>query len=430
MKKQSINYLLVTLVLSLCILIYYRTAEGFQTSPVDFTNYTGQLTGIRIKLTATTNQNPTVVFQQLLGNNMSEMEITSMFERCNGDSVLPYYATGIMGSSNEVREMIWPESYQALTSPAVMTAMLSNDNAAIQNAMLSAFPIYNMNFTRNSRLAPVNLVNQNIQTVFNNIYGNLQKNGVILQSVILDNTNEYPRKICANQQAPALSPKINVNANTALIGLTIQSSLAIIFEIFELSQAPQLPTITRLDETGNSVPVDVSALIASVQGGQTSGSSMSQSMQSALSEISVVRTYTISLQQGMPLYGMASSTMFFSQSRIYTQQYSSYFYTGSSYFSDSVIQAYYTQLFIAYNGYMLFRASTIGARNQSSSKPVFNIISYRLSNPAQDYTLGIEGAVAGSSGGGGGISSSNTPSGTTSGSDASLLQSLRNLLCV
>jgi len=427
MKKQSINYLLVTLVLSLCILFYFRDAEGFQTSPVDFTNYTGQLTGIRIKLTANTNGDPTAVFQQLLGNNINESDVQIMFERCNGESVVPYADTSIMGSSPLSSEtgLIWPEAYQAISSPAVITAMASGIPGAMEKAIISVFPNYNVNFTRNSRLAPVTLVNQNIQTVFNNIYGNLQRNGVILQSIILDNTNEYPKKICATNQAPALSPKIIVNANTALISLTIQSSLAMIFEIFKLSQRSQLPTITRLDETGNSVPVNIAALLASVQGGQANGS-MNQSTQSALTEISDVRTYTILLRQGTPIYGMASSTMYFSYSSIYTQQYSSYFYTGSSYFSDSVIQAYYTQLFIAYNAYMLFVASMIGARNQSSSKPVFNILSYHLSNPEQDITLGIEGAAAGS----GGASPPNTSSGANSGSDASLLQSLRNLLCV
>lgn len=439
MKKQYINYLLVILVLSLCILFYFRDAEGFQTSPVDFTNYTGQLTGLRIKITANTNDDPTVVFQQLLGNNISASDVMIMFERCNGDSVVPYSDTGIMGSSNEVRDMIWPEAYQALTSPAVMTAMLSNDQAAMKNAMASALPVYNMNFTRISRLPPVNLTNQNIQTVFNNIYGNLQRNGVILQSVILDNTNEYPKKICANQQALALTPKISVNANTVLTGLTIQTNFAMISQIFEFKRifanaqmagsvpsAVSFPTITAVDETGNRLPIDVLALsiaaneiiVAASQGG---------SISPARNEVMAVRTYTISNIAPMTIQRIALKTMFFSQAAIYRPEYSSYFYSGTSYFPDSVIQAYYTQLFIGYNGYMSMMSSSIaGTLNQSSSKPVFNILSYHLSNPEQDITLGTEAAAAG--GAGGGASSSNTS--TNSGSAASLLQSLRNLLCV
>jgi hypothetical protein len=203
---------------------------------VDFANYTGQITGIRIKFTASANNDPVVVFQQLLGNRMSDSDIWSMFERCNGDSIFPYADTGIMGSSppSSMTGIIWPELYQAFASPAVMTAMLSNDQAAIQKATLSALPIYNVNFTRNTKIAPLNLVNQNVKSIFNNMYGNLQKNGILLQSVILDNTNEFPRKMCANQQAPALSPKIRVQANTTCTGFKIETSLMMIMYLFEL----------------------------------------------------------------------------------------------------------------------------------------------------------------------------------------------------
>jgi hypothetical protein len=169
------------------------------------------------------------------------------------------------------------------------------------------------------------------------------------------------------------------------------------------------------------VPVDVAALLVSNQ-------------EADIAEITKIRIYNISLPQGGPLYGMASSTMYFSNIPIYTQQYSSYFYTGSTYFSDSVIQAYYTQLFIAYTAYNSVRASAIDSLIKLDSlKPDFRIISFSLNNPQQDITLGTGtggGGGMGSSAGGGGIGSSNMCSGANSGSDASLLQSLRNILCI
>jgi len=404
---------------------------------VDFTNYTGQLTGIRIKVTADANNDPTVVFQQLLGNQMNELDVKRMFERCNGDPIIPSLDGGTL-DPNTTMDIIWPEAYQALLSPAVYSAMLSGDQAASQKAVVSVFPIYNVNITRNTKIAPVNLVNQNIKTVFNNIYGNLQRNGVILQSVILDNTNEYPRKMCAAQPTVALAPKIIVNENTTIDGFTAQTSLVMISEIFQINQSSSnIPKITMVDETGNSAQVELISLMnIANQVRQTGGSGSSNlspsTIQAARDEMLAVRTYTISILENAMITDtikkMADAIMFFSSSSIYHPESSKFFFSNSAYFTDSIKQAYFTQLFIGYSGTMSLRASLISKATPNPEKYPFKILSYRLSNPGRDYT--IETGTGGGSSSGGGIGSSSMCSGANSGSDASLLQSLRNLLCV
>ena len=419
MKKKYINYLLVTLVLSLCILLYFRTTEGFQASPVNLTNYTGQLTGLRFKVGANAPGDPASVFQKLFGSDIKFSDIYIMFERCNGDQLIPYYAvdsTGPSGSTPDYNSpwnnIVSPELVQAFMSPTVLAAQSSNDPVAQQRAMASVAPMQNLNFTRNSKIAPLNLVNQSISSIFNNIYGNLQKEGLILQSIILDNTNEFPKKVCENIQVPALTPKIIVNANTTLTGLIVKTSFETIMNKYNLAQAvfavtnnggsaerARLPIIKVTDSSGNNVPVDVVNAVMSI-------------LNERIGDSREIKTYTISNLESISFQKIVSDSMFFKEASIYKLPYSSNFYTGSSYFPDSVIQAYYTQLFMAYN----YKASMPNGSAQGSAPP-FTILGYHLSNPEQDITLGT--ATLSSSG-----------SGSNSSSDASLLQKLRDLLCV
>jgi len=438
MKKQYINYLLVTLVLSLCILLYFRTTEeGFQASPVDLKNFTGQLTGIRFKVSASTTGNPASVFKGLLGNNLQNSDVQSMFERCNGDQIAAYYAVDSAGPPDALKSddqtpwdnFVWPEFFQNILSPSVVSIMLSGDQTATRNAMMEAMPIYTMNFTRNSKIVPLNLVNQNIPTLFNNIYGNLQKAGVILHSVILDRTNEYPRKVCANNQAPALTPKISVNAKTELTGLTVQTSVKLILQRFNLLALVQesenstenvlLPNITTVDEKGNTVSINlrnsVKTLFQSL-----SNDTKSLELQNDIKDLFSIKTYTIRNLPPITMQGIVSDSLMFSYGSIYTPKYSSYFYTDSPYLSDSAKQAYYTQLFMGYNAGLSSSSSKIPiSPGQGSSPNTFTISAYHLSNPEQDVTIGTEAP-----------NGAGSYSGSSSGSEGSLLQSLRKLLCV
>ena len=117
-KKKYMNYLLFALVVSLCIFYFYNQYDGFQTSPVDFNNFNGTLTGIRVSIIDPNGPggHPTDILRGILGTNLTETESRLLMERPNGDLVIPYgyiNPTGDIGSvefqDNPYNVPIFPE---------------------------------------------------------------------------------------------------------------------------------------------------------------------------------------------------------------------------------------------------------------------------------------------------------------------------------
>ena len=409
MKKTYRNYVLIIIVLSLCILFYMKNYEGFQTSPVNFSNFTGQITGIRFKTTdATSGADPSTVFSQILGN-ISERDINRMFARCNGDHMIPsFYVKNGTPSGNDSNIMVSPE-----TISLMFESERDNDGVVDRNKL----PPHTLNFTLNPNIPPVNIANQNLSTVFNNMYGNLYRSGLILESIILNGDTDFPKSPCANFKVPALTPKIIATGETTLTGLTIKSSLMTLIPIFpgffpQLTNNPggspptnlnSLPIISIIDETGNKINIDLPRILERSANAGTGGQN----------EFTAVRTYMIS--NITPLYlnkllvyeGRINDTM------VYSLQYASNFFTGSSSVPDSVIQAYYTQIFYMYQ---FFRSID----NRRKRIPSFNIISFHLSNPEQVISLGTASA------------STPTMGQPSSGgdSDLSIVQQIRKILSI
>lgn len=416
MKKKYINYLLIAIVLSLCILYYnWQGSEGFQTSPVDFSNFTGQFTGIRFTPTAEAqSSDPLPIFQQLL-SSLTESDIKMMITRCNGDRVFPYYYvdnTGNSGASPSINP------YTTMVSPETIPAMLDND--------FSNIPPYTLNFTLNSKVPPVNLTNQNVNVIFNNIYAKLYRVGYILQSIILNGNTDYPKSPCTNVLVPRLTPNIIVNAATTFTGVTVKTNLMSIIVAFNksfpslfnsggeppvepFSSSDPSPIITTTDETGNKIVIDIVSIFlkdVSMPGSQ------------GTNDLTAIRTYTI--RNLLPVNVSTLLADWDNTNMIaYSGEYANKFYTGSSTVPASVIQAYYTQLFLVYFKVQEqeFNAIEQGLYGDSQFIPTFNIKSIHLSNPEQDVSLTVE-------------TTSSTSSTGNNGSDASMLQQLRKILCI
>ena len=230
MKKKYINYLLFALVLSLCIFYFYGNLDGFQTSPVDFTNFSGTLTGIRVALVDPyiDMDLPEIILKNLLGGNLTDRDVKKMMERPNGDLIIPYFYINPTGDSGSVSYEDDP--YNVSVMPEIYTAFLSGANAnEVTTKMLLTF-----NFSRTPKIPPIVLTNQNIKVIFNNIYANLYKNNLKLVSLVLNNTIDYPTVDYSpyNPPIPTLTPKVTVNLETRLSSVTVKMSLSHIIQKF------------------------------------------------------------------------------------------------------------------------------------------------------------------------------------------------------
>lgn len=232
------NYLLFTLVVSLCIFYFYNQYDGFQTSPVDFTNFSGTLTGIRVNIADSSvqvNGSPADVLKTILGGDLTGNDIKLMMERPNGDVVYPYFYINPTGNSNSGGSENIPyndDPYNVGIMPEMITGLVTRvDPREISKKMMFTF-----NFSRNPKVAPIVLTNQNIKLMFNNVYTNLYKMNLKVVSLILNNTIDYPTVDYSQYSLPVpiLTPKVSVNLNTRVKSITVKTSLLDILQRFQV----------------------------------------------------------------------------------------------------------------------------------------------------------------------------------------------------
>uniref|UniRef100_A0A6C0K3J1 Uncharacterized protein n=1 Tax=viral metagenome TaxID=1070528 RepID=A0A6C0K3J1_9ZZZZ len=246
MKKKYINYLLFALVLSLCIFYFSRNLDGFQTSPIDFTNFSGTLTGIRVVIINGSNYNLLDRIKGLLGGNLTDNDIKMMKERPNGDLIYPYFyinPTGDSGSSSGDED-----PYNLYVEPEIATFFIADQGFGTRVAFNRAYDqmkekiLHTINFSRNPKIPPIVLTNKNINVIYNNIYANLYKKNLRLVSLILNKTIDYPPVDYSqyNSPIPTLTPKIVLSPHVKqrmenyifLSSITVKMSLLDIIQKF------------------------------------------------------------------------------------------------------------------------------------------------------------------------------------------------------
>lgn len=234
MKKKYINYLLFALVLSLCIFYFSRNLDGFQTSPIDFTNFSGTLTGIRMVVIDPSEPVFILDVLRILLGNLTDNDIKMMSERPNGDLIYPYFyinPTGDSGSSSGDED-----PYHLYIKPEFDTffIMKGTRNSRAFNEMMGKI-LHTINFSRNSKIPQIVLTNKNINVIYNNIYANLYKKNLRLVSLILNKTIDYPPVDYSqyNSPIPTLTPKIVLTTpDIFLTSITVKMSLLDIIQKF------------------------------------------------------------------------------------------------------------------------------------------------------------------------------------------------------
>ena len=383
MKKKYINYLLFILVLSLCIFYFYNQYDGFQTSPVNFTKFNGQLTGFRA-YTINENINPMEAMRPLLGNNLTVNDIKRIMERPNGDLMFPYFYINSSGSDGTIPEntgtipentpltpydvMILPESYISITQQ-------TNENTAqvpLKNPLIFTF-----NLSRNPKITPINLTNENIKPLFNRIYSNLYNSSLVLVSLILNNRIEYPTVDYSNYSnpVPVLTPKIRVSPTISFSNITVKISLSEILSRFG-GLSPDISLKEIKSDGSEQVINEISGTIP---------------------DVNVAKLYRLNFfaqtPEGQPL-GQFSLFNGFQSSN---SGIDSFLFSNSPSIPDSVIQSYF--------GGILLIIKSMYVRSG------FNIVSINLSNPSQEIKVDI-------------LESSSTAA------PSSILDKIRKMLCI
>jgi hypothetical protein len=221
------------LVLSLCIYYFYGNVDGFQTSPVDYTNYSGRLTGIRVVILnpGIQTEPPEEMIKRILGSHLTRNDIRMMMERTNGDLIYPYFYINPTGENGSVP--FEEDPYNLFVLPEMMVGLASGMN---QNDILSKL-IYTLNFSRNPKIPPIILSNQNVKILYNNIYANLSSKNLKLVSLILNGTVDYPTVDYSQYKLPVtvLTPKINRDFNqyTGIYTIVVKMSMLDILEKFK-----------------------------------------------------------------------------------------------------------------------------------------------------------------------------------------------------
>ena len=415
MKKKYINYLLFALVLSLCIFYFYGNLDGFQTSPVDFTNFSGTLTGIRVALVDPyiDMDLPEIILKNLLGGNLTDRDVKKMMERPNGDLIIPYFYINPTGDSGSVSYEDDP--YNVSVMPEIYTAFLSGANAnEVTTKMLLTF-----NFSRTPKIPPIVLTNQNIKVIFNNIYANLYKNNLKLVSLVLNNTIDYPTVDYSpyNPPIPTLTPKVTVNLETRLSSVTVKMSLSHIIQKFEgalrqlISQSkPAIITLINSDGSRNTLTITLG----------TSGGTSATNTPSLL-----INNGSIQATSEMKVYKLdfldtlstpSSNDGSFDPYKLFGGGYSfdsqnttRFMFENSPKIPDSVIQNYISPMILA------FRLAVVNMFNLGEGANIpfspDQLLTVNLTNPSQEIKVDIGTE-------------------TKSTSPSSILDEVKNLLCI
>lgn len=354
MKKKYINYLLFALVLSLCIFYFYNEYDGFQASPVDFTNFSGQLTGIRV-YGLRDDINPLAILKTMLGNNLTDDDISRILENKNGDLVFPYYyinSTGNNGTGNNGTDDTYDANnpYNVMVMPEIgLLAAQYSQNQQLptpKNPLLVTF-----NFSRNPKITPINLTNLNIQQVFNNIYANLYKSGIVIVSLILNNNTEYPKVDYSkySNPVPVITPKIRMTPSLSVSGFTVRISLLEL--ISKIGQ--KVNNVSEIKPDGSEQPVNLSS--------------------GTMPDMDVVKVYKLlSLKSnehpnGLPIMEYLNNM---------TNQNATFLLNNPLQIPDSVIQNFFAIRFIEQK---LMYEKYLGV----------NIIAFNLENPTQEIKVDI-----------------------------------------
>jgi hypothetical protein len=425
MKKKYINYLLFALVLSLCIFYFSRNLDGFQTSPIDFTNFSGTLTGIRVALIDPSKEGPTIpdIIKGLLGDNLTDTDMMIMAELPNGDLITPYFYINPTGHSSSSSENDDP--YKLSVIPEILTFIkmkkqfTPEDFHEILKKMLLT-----LNFSRNHKIPLIVLTNRNINHIYNNIYANLYKKNVRLVSLILNKTMDYPPVDYSQYNSPITTstPKVDINLNTRFSSITVKMSLLDIIKTFGTQIREFLSytfigsqlriTLIKSDQTREILNITL----------ETSGGTPSTNTQSILvgniqptSEIKVYKLDFLNafflFSENRDLYKLSS----FDPSGRYSYRHSEmrhkFMFENSSKIPDSVIQNYISPILLAFKLEFinLFKGTEGGIIPFSPDQ----LLTVNLSNPPQEIKVDI----------GTEMSVNNTP-------PSSILDQVRKILCI
>jgi hypothetical protein len=424
MKKKYINYLLFALVLSLCIFYFYNQYDGFQTSPVDFRRFSGTITGIRVVPVDPWARTapPEFILQTLLESNLTQRDVRGMIERLNGDLMYPYFyinPTGASSSGGSENLPPYEDPYSLNIMPEIITASESGitDLKPVLEKMIRTF-----NFSRNPKITPIILANENIKPIFNHIYGILYNKNLKLVSLVLNNTIDYPTVDYSQYSLPVpiLTPKVRVNLDTRVASITVKTGLSDILQRFRpfMSQLisqnkPVLITLINPDGTTNSLTVS-----SSTSGG-TSGSPsgvaplrnfiINNGSVEATSEIKVYKLNFLSqILIGNDRYKLSSGN---ENGFGLSQNAVRFMFENSPKIPDSVIQSYIGAVFLIIRAHFIKMFSEFG--NVRMPYIPEQIVSINLSNPPQEIKLDI----------GTEMNINNT-------SPSSILDQLRKILCI
>lgn len=425
MKKKYINYLLFILVLSLCIFYFYNQYDGFQTSPVDFRKFSGTITGIRVVQVDPWAQTdpPEIVLQTLLESNLTQRDMRGMIERSNGDLMYPYFyinPTGASSSGGSENLPPYEDPYSLNIMPEIITATDSGilDISPVLKKMIRTF-----NFSRNPKITPIILANENIKPIFNHIYGILYNKNLKLVSLVLNNTIDYPTVDYSQYSLPVpiLTPKVRVNLDTRVASITVKTGLSDILQRFGPSMSqlisqnkPVLITLINPDGTTNPLTIS-SGTSGGTSGGMIITVPSSQNLRinnGSVQATSDIKVYKLDFLSEMFILNDTYKLSSGNQYRFgLSQNAVRFMFENSPKIPDSVIQSYIGAVFLIVRAQFIKIFSEFG--NVRMPYIPEQIVSINLSNPPQEIKLNI----------GTEMNINNT-------SPSSILDQLRKILCI
>lgn len=423
------NYLLFALVVSLCIFYFYNQYDGFQTSPVDFNNFNGTLTGIRVSIIDPNGPggHPTDILRGILGTNLTETESRLLMERPNGDLVIPYGYINPTGDSGSVE--FQDDPYNVPVYPEIITAIVTGGENPME---IFGKMLFTFNFSRNPKITPTILTNQNIKLMFNNIYANLYKMNLKVVSLILNNTIDFPTLDYSKYSLPVpiLTPKVRVNLETRFSSITVKTSLSDILQRFKLfilqltsQNAPVKITSINPDGTTNILTITSAASSGTSPaiggpapgGGNTpptfliNNGSIQVTFDIKVYKLNFMDNIFLQIEQNINTerFKLSSGYFAFGQS----QNAIRFLFENSPKIPDSTIQIYIGSLFLSFKYSIIDMFKQIdGVDNPYTPEQIVGI---NLSNPPQEIKVDI----------GTEMNANNT-------NPSTILDQLKKLLCV
>jgi hypothetical protein len=367
---------------------------------------------------------PEMILQRLLGGNLTDKDVKKMMERPNGDLIIPYFYINPTGDSGSVDRQDDP--YNVSIMPEFNTALISGGSLnELTIKMLITF-----NFSRNPKIPPIILTNQNIKVIFNNIYANLYKYNIKLVALVLNNTMDYPTVDYSqyNLPTPILTPKVTVNLETRVTSITVKMSLADILQKFKssldslLTQYPSQQITLKNSDGSEQILVITKGTSGGTtdgtSGGTTDGTSGGKTSHNflinngsiqATSEIKVYRlNFSTTLFQLSPsinnadAYKLSDAEYSFG----YSKNAIRFMFENSPKIPDSTIQNYFGSMLLLYKYSILNMFEEFGIPISFEQ-----IVAINLENPSQEIKVDIGTE-------------------TKSTSPSSILDEVRKLLCI